>query len=150
MQAPIQLKHYCIADLRLTPNNEFVITQPHRLNDSDFSVETVTLINKENKRDWQLVLKIRHQRSDGSNYPYTYFLEIAGFFEIHNEFPEQDIQKLMSITGASMLYGAAREIMRSITALGPFGQVLIPSIAFSAPPPEGKPTQEPALIPQKS
>lgn len=143
MQAPIQFKRYFIADFRLAPNNEFDATRPYKFGDNDFSVETVTLVNKENKRDWQLVLKIRQQYSEGSNYPYTYTLEIAGFFEVHNDFPETDIQKLVTITGASMLFGAAREIVRSITSLGPFGQVLMPSIAFNIP--ENKPSEKTAL-----
>jgi preprotein translocase subunit SecB len=37
---------------------------------------------------------------------------------------------MLEVNGASMLYGAAREIVRAMTARGPYFQTVLPSVSF--------------------
>jgi len=57
-------------------------------------------------------------------------LEMVGYFEVHIDYPEDRIEDLISVTGVSMLYGAARELICQFTARHPHGCLSIPSVSF--------------------
>ena len=82
---------------------------------------------------------------DGKPSMYSGSLRIVGFFQVHEKFPPEKRRALIEITGASILYGACREMLCLLTARGPHGMVSLPSVTFQpiappAPVPESKTT----------
>ena len=61
--------------------------------------------------------------------PYTGVLVARGIYDIHEAF-KGDAERLIRITGASMLYGAIREMLANYTSRGPNDIVYLPSISF--------------------
>lgn len=47
------------------------------------------------------------------------------FIEVRPGFPADHLQRAVETNGPSMLFGAAREILRSATGRGPYGPLLI-------------------------
>jgi precorrin-4 methylase len=39
-------------------------------------------------------------------------------------------EQFVQVNGSSILYGAAREFLRSMTTLGPWGSAIIPGVSF--------------------
>jgi hypothetical protein len=92
-------------------------------------------------------MKVSQKLTEGQNFPYKFDLTILGFFVCRDGVPpEAGEQRFVRVNGSSMLYGIAREIIRSTTAMGPWGFILLPTISFY----EKDPTQkdETELIPK--
>ncbi len=71
--------------------------------------------------------------NDGKPSVYSGRLRIAGYFLVHEKYPAQKIQELIEVTGASILYGACREMLANLTARGSHGVVSLPSVSFVHP-----------------
>lgn len=70
--------------------------------------------------------------------PYTADLTIHGEFEVAKEFTARSPEELVYVTGASMLYGACREMLANITARSSHGMSTLPSVSFGAMKPAAK------------
>ena len=57
-------------------------------------------------------------------------VEMIGYFEVHKDYPEEHVEKLIEVTAVSVLYGAARELICNFTARHPHGCLSIPSVSF--------------------
>ena len=81
------------------------------------------------ENEFQVSLTIDSQpESEENKQVYAIKLVTVGFFRVHPEWPNKD--KLLKITGASMLYASAREFLITITARGPYGQIMLPTASF--------------------
>jgi len=49
---------------------------------------------------------------------------------VHPGYPAEKRAQLVQVTGASLAYGMAREVIANLTARGPHGTFLLPSISF--------------------
>ena len=79
---------------------------------------------------YQVVLEIISEpESDEKRQAYSIHLVAIGFFRVDPSWPNDPI-KILRINGASILYGAAREFLITITARGPWGQIILPSVSF--------------------
>ncbi len=82
-------------------------------------------------RRWRLILQVNFGgEKEGAASLYSGQLRIAGFFRVVEQYPTEKMQDLVGITGASMLYGACREMLANLTARGPHGMVSLPSVSF--------------------
>jgi len=80
---------------------------------------------------WRLTLTVRFGGEDENDMePYRGRLRAVGVFEIAEAYPEDKRDSLIGITGASILYGACREMLANLTARGPHGMISLPSISF--------------------
>jgi hypothetical protein len=76
-------------------------------------------------------------------------VEIIGFVRASPLVKEEDIERLMRINGTSLVFSAAREIIRAITSRGPFKPILLPTVTFweaKPPPPPPEPLLPPAEV----
>jgi preprotein translocase subunit SecB len=128
--APITLESYCVTEVTLTANEDFDPTKAPDLDLESFKITPAYLSDEKDKRRWQVTLRIQHQFTPEAPAPYAFALALAGLFAVHPDVPEEMIERVVKSNGSSMLYGAAREIIRSITAQAPFGQVILPSLSF--------------------
>lgn len=96
----------------------------------DIEVERQVHPVKGNPHQWSVYLKIDIAALEGElPPPYTGRIIAQGIYQVHQQYP-RDPKRLIRITGASMLYGCAREMVSSVTARGPHGILTLPSISF--------------------
>lgn len=96
----------------------------------DIAVEREVMPVKDRERCWTVYLEIKLNAVDGEKPPpYTGKIIARGIYEVHSGYPN-DPERLVRITGASMLYGSAREMVSAITARGPNGMLTLPSVSF--------------------
>lgn len=96
----------------------------------DIEVERQVFSVEDNPQQWRVYLQIDLTALEGEKPPpYTGRIIARGFYEVHEEYPH-DPERLVRITGASMLYGAVREMVTSVTARGPHGMLTLPSVSF--------------------
>jgi len=99
--------------------------------------KSATKLNVENqirqvsveKRTWEVILKLKGT-PEKDPIPYHFDLEVIGIFTVAPEFPEKEMEKLVQIAGASMLYSATREFVLMVTSRGPFPPITLPTISF--------------------
>jgi preprotein translocase subunit SecB len=141
--SPIHLHDYFVTELSLsaTPTFDAKKDVPIRLEDFQVGVEAKCLPEK--KRDWQMILRLTFQPPAEANVPYRFTVEIVGFFLVQDGIAEERVERIIKVNGASMLYGALREIVRDTTARGPYSPMLLPSTSFYEPQPQPAPAPAP-------
>ncbi len=104
----------------------------------DLDVEREVHPIEGNPRQWRVYLQIKLVAVEGQKPPpYSGSILARGLYEVHADYPH-DAERLVRITGASMLYGAAREMVTAVTARGPHGMLTLPSVSFIEAAPKKK------------
>jgi len=131
-------------DLSLSPiqllSQEFLHVELSAIPAEDYGpgkidVDREVFYDKEDD-DWRVTLTVEIQGVDGkANPPYKGAVVARGVYKVHESYPH-DTEKLVRITGASMLYGCIREMVAHISARAPNGMINLPSVSFVDPPEE--------------
>jgi preprotein translocase subunit SecB len=101
-----------------------------------FSLNTTRSFRQhdENPREYQLILAlVLGSSTPDQESPYTARLTIEGEFEVAEAYPAEMREELIRVTGASMLYGACREMLANLTARSTHGMSTLPSVSFAVP-----------------
>lgn len=98
-----------------------------------FSLRTHRTLQEhtENPRMFRLILRVELGSSTpDQESPYFANLTIEGEFEVLEGYTAGSPDELVNITGASMLYGACREMLANLTARSTHGMSTLPSVSF--------------------
>jgi len=90
---------------------------------------------------YQIEIKIENLHSKTITLPYTIEANVVGVFSVDPDFKHDDLDRLVQINGASMLFGAAREQILTITGRGPYGPLKLPTINLQGAIPKAKTTE---------
>lgn len=135
--SPLNLCHYVVPDISCSANAKFAPDKAIDLIMERFSVESSivrTEVNIAERCGWTIDLRVSYRYEDEENYPYAYTVQIVGFFSSPSEVPnELDDEMFVRVNGTSILYGIAREKIRTLTAAGPWEVVMIPTVSFYEP-----------------
>jgi len=134
--SPLQLLRYVVADLSCTATPNFDPQKPFESIIAEQLSVNVTVTQQKSPdnfpgHSWSVEMSISQTLKEGQNFPYTFKVSFVGFFACRDGFPSPtDEEQFVRVNGSSMLYGAARELVRSLTSRGPWGELFIPSISF--------------------
>ena len=132
-QSPLILENYFVTELIFSANKEYDPAREGGLGLDELIIEPTCLPAEDGNHQWQGSLSIRFQPKAETNYPYTFSLELVGFFSVLGDPSPEREEFLVKTNAPSMLFGAAREIIRSATSRGPFSPILLPSVSFYEP-----------------
>ncbi len=100
--------------------------------DYEVNVEVRIGQNPEDAKRWMIDLSIKVDPKDADVQSYSIKLGAIGFFLVGEEMtlnPGQ-VEKLVAVNGASILYSSAREYLLLISGRGPFPPVYLPTFNF--------------------
>ncbi|EFK06768.1 conserved hypothetical protein [delta proteobacterium NaphS2] len=121
------MKKYFFSYVQVAADAEYEPSDDNEL-ETNFTVN-VSVEKDEASDIYQVVLEIiAEPENDESRIPYTIHLITIGLFSVDEGFPDK--KKLLGITGASMLYSAAREFIITVTSRGPWAPIFIPTFSF--------------------
>ncbi|TLD72266.1 hypothetical protein FEM03_02610 [Phragmitibacter flavus] len=147
--SPLQLIRYLVPEISCVANEHYDVERSSDLNDNTFKVESqiYPLESKEPKKytAWSVELDLCQLPDESANIPYQFKVKIVGLFRCSKKKADLTPEVFVRTNGSSILYGIARETLRSITSVGPWGDMLLPTISFYKEPAADKP-----LIPKKS
>jgi preprotein translocase subunit SecB len=87
--------------------------------------------NDEGTKWWVgLEIAINNDEKTDKASPYTINLRAAGMFSINPNYPADRREKFVYESGASLIYGAIREMVCNITARSAHGSFLLPTSSF--------------------
>jgi preprotein translocase subunit SecB len=149
--APLQLLDYWVSFIQVRANDQFQLGENTVLDNDYLSIEAEVTANEgdqseENGTFWVVGLRIEQEIPDGENIPYAFTLEISGLVAAHPSMTGEKLERAIQVNGPSLLFGAAREILRAATGRGPFPPVIIPSTNFFQRLPEPKEAAKPETI----
>ena len=128
MDIPLQLNEYFFPHVEVMADP----TAGERESDktsNNFTVKVGSTKVDQNNDVYQVTLEILSKPEiEGSKQNYTIKLIAIGFFSVDSE--KEDVEKLLRVSGASILYASAREFLITITARGPWGPVMLPIASF--------------------
>ncbi|MFP4203696.1 MAG: hypothetical protein ACLFS4_05140 [Opitutales bacterium] len=122
---------------------EIAVRSTPTCDDGNFGSGTLEVHRQQTRQSdeentWTLLLQVTFHKSetDENPPPYEGHLTIQGLFRVHEQFPH-DAERLIHVTGASILYGAAREMLANLTARSANGMLSLPSVSFMEPSTKG-------------
>jgi preprotein translocase subunit SecB len=133
--SPLQLSRYVITDVGCTADPDF---NPEKgvgaaLEHLSVNVKTNQLASEKNMpgHSWSVELEIVQKKAEGQNLPYAFHVSIFGIFDFLDGAAESEKEKhFVQVNGSSILFAMAREQVRTLTAAGPWGVVILPTMSF--------------------
>lgn len=129
--SPLQLERYFFSEVALTANKEFKLEAPCQLTDEYVRVENRSKQMNEQLRQWECMLRIQFQAPPEANAPYAFVTECVGLFRIADGWPPANDEWLVKTSAPAVLFGMAREYVRSLMCAGPFSPILLPTVNFT-------------------
>lgn len=138
----LELQNYFVTTLSLTANQNFDGRKETATCASHLQVEASLRADENDARHWQVTLKVTYRPGPDVNAPYHFTVEIVGLFQVTTEVSADKVQWLVETNATSILYGTAREILRSAMSNGPYPPLLLPAGSFYEPRKEQTPSAE--------
>ena len=133
--SPLQLTRYvvtnisCAANSKYNPEKEIV----GALDQYSINTKANPLAPEKDipGHGWSVELEVRQEKKEGQNFPYEFHISIFGIFTCQDGTLNSEKEtRFVQVNGSSMLYGMAREHIRALTAAGPWGAVILPTMSF--------------------
>jgi preprotein translocase subunit SecB len=132
----IQLTNYFVSELQVAANRNYNPDSPTNISAEDMQVVLQASPKEGNNREWQIILRVTLNVSTESNSPYSFLVEMIGFITVAQSVAENKIERFAKINGTSLIFAAAREIIKAVTSRGPHKALLLPTVTFWEPPQE--------------
>ncbi len=84
-------------------------------------------VNNQDPLQYRVDIGVNGAAVDDGWAPYRFQVDIFGIFRLPEE--REDKEKLLLLTGAAMLYGAAREMLTIVTGRLPWGAFVLPTVS---------------------
>lgn len=81
-------------------------------------------------RDFVVTLNVTLDNNEGKPAPYNVDVGVIGVFKVLPSLPKEKREDLVTVNGASILYGAIREIVLSLTSRFAAGGLTLPGMNF--------------------
>ncbi len=117
--APISLTNYFVSNLEFKTNQAFDPEKASVIEIDDLELENEAKPRIENRRSWEVTLRIKLGDRPGRNLPCTIAIGIVGSVDVDQSVKEENIERWVQINGTSLVFSVAREIVRAITSRGP-------------------------------
>lgn len=141
-QSALQLERYFFSKVSIEASKQ-IKAQPKM----DAATRLEAARNNKDRNRFLLSLTVTLTAPQDTPAPYCGEVQVIGFFRIHPDLPPDQQDKLIAVTGASILYGVAREMIVNVTSRGPWPAVTLPCVNFNDPgttTPEQVETKQPA------
>lgn len=129
---PLRLEHYFFTRIHSEANPEFVTSERDESQrpDVDVGAKIDVFKHEADPHRYQLTLTVDKVVGTEGAMPYKLDIQVVGLFVTDPEFKHDNIDRLVHVNGASMLYTAAREFVLMITGRGPWGPFQLPTVNF--------------------
>jgi preprotein translocase subunit SecB len=138
-----------VTDLSVKADLSRDASAPSSLSFDDLQIEAEAVLDPVSG-SWRVCLSIRQELPRARNPAYSFAISLLGSFRASPDYPAKRAGQLVQTNGPSVLYGAAREVLRTAMSAGPYPPILLPTAWFHVPPPEPAKAPAPGTVPVPS
>jgi preprotein translocase subunit SecB len=134
--SPVRLEHYHLTTLSLTPVEEYAPSFDEgiypRFADAEFSIGVrLGEPGEDAAKQFLVHLDLAAKPKAGAAFPYQFALGADAIVSFHGaDSDPAKVRDLVLVNGASLLYGALREVLLTLTSRFPNGPLMLPSADF--------------------
>lgn len=136
--SPISCDNYFVTEMNLSANDGYDPEKDSDLDISDIQVESNIAKVTPDGDQWAVALSVEQNVPAEKNAPYNFVVRLVGLFTMVEGLTAERVEQLLLTNGSSILFSAAREILRDMTAKGPYSPLLLPTLSFFPMPKEEK------------
>lgn len=125
--SPLRCVQAFVADISVKANLSFDPNKEMDLSYEKLDIDSVVFEQKEAPS--QVTLKISQDAAAMGNVPYSFSIEMVGFFEAKGV-KKEELKRFIYIHGSSVLYGMARGALNDTMSKGPFVSISLPLVSF--------------------
>jgi len=136
--SPLQLKHLLFTKVLVDPEVPF--EEADTFKHGEFSFEGVVFdVNlttaqaagqEADPRDFMIKLHVGISNKKDTHAPYKIDIGVVGLFTVSEVILLEDRNNIVTVNGASMLYGAIREQVATLTSRSYLGSMVLPTMDF--------------------
>lgn len=159
--SPLQLRHVLYTKVSVLGNPSVDKERPMRAAGFDFNGVNIKAKvgvgqkegQDEDPRDFVVNLEITIDGKEGNPAPYLVDIAVVGVFNVLSTLARERRRDLVTVNGASILYGVVREVVLSLTSRFSTGPMTLPGMNFEdtvlsgSPIPSGKSTPKTEKLP---
>lgn len=129
MTSPLQLKSSHLTGIEMWPT----ATGPF-IASSTVECEVDVARRGDSDREWKVALVVRFGGScENPTAPVRGRISMEGEFSVDPHYPSDQVHRLVSVNGPSILFGAIREVVASLSSRTVEGPYFLPSVSFLVP-----------------
>ena len=129
--APVDVLNYFVKSFSMDTNMMCDKDKPRDLSLKNIVISNRMFPSKKHKNVFVVSLNLEMKVPEGKNAPYAIKMEMFGRFQISERVPDELREKMVKTNGSSILYGAAREIIKEMTGRGIFRKIQFPTVSFA-------------------
>ena len=129
--APVELLNYYVKSFSFDTNMKCDNDKPRDLSLKNIVISNKIVPLKKYKNRYAVTLILEMKAPEDKNTPYSIKMQMFGYFQVPDEMPEELREKMVKTNGSSILYGAAREIIKEMTGRGINRKILFPTVSFA-------------------
>jgi len=124
--SPLQLSAFWIGKVVIEP-----AVQPF-VPGGQITIETAPTFrrNNDDPHQWIVDLRVSFRSANEQKAAYEGSVEMTGVFVISDDFSEERQTQVIAVNAPSILYSSVREFVAMVTAHGPHGKFVLPSVSF--------------------
>lgn len=126
----INCTNYFVSEMSLSASATYNPEKDSDLELEDLQVESEISTIEAEERLWAVALSVQQNVPPEKNAPYNFVVRLVGFFTMVEGVPKERTEQLLLTNGSSILFAAAREILRDMTSKGPYSPLLLPTLSF--------------------
>jgi len=136
--SPLQLKHLLFTKILLDPEVPF--EEADTFKQGEFSFEGVVFDvslttalaagQEEDPHDFMIRLHVGISNKKETHAPYKIDIGVVGLFTATEKIKTEDRNNVVTVNGASILYGAIREQVATLTSRSYLGSMVLPTMDF--------------------
>ena len=129
--APVDVLNYFVKSFSMDTNMKYDKDKPRDLSLRNIVITNRMFPSKKHKNVFVVSINLEMKVPEGKNTPYAIKMEMFGRFQVSEKVPVELREKMVKINGSSILYGAAREIIKEMTGRGIFRKIQFPTVSFA-------------------
>jgi len=133
VSSPLELTFHYIKELSFSIIESYIDKNLSdvQVNFPQIEVEVKTEKIDDNLREWRIEVLIETQEGTSSDFPYSFRIVLVGFFHVSDQWPDNRVENLAKVNGASLLFSAAREALITMTSRTGFPAIVLPVVMFT-------------------
>ncbi len=130
MSSPLRLERSFFTRVQIVADEKYAEARKNNPNPLDVNLSIEVGIGRPDEAEapYNITVKVAELTPTSGVLPYKIEVEAFGVFSVVSGFVHPELEKIVGVNGASMLYSSMREYVSLLTGRGPYGSYQLPTV----------------------